>query len=155
MGSVGGRALRRRFGRADLPYGVVKPTCRIEGRTREVVPAAWRNRLRMDQRTKAGRTASHPSRRSILFRHGPAIACETAGPVRICIDLFWGTLNPGKGHRSAFARLDEIVEQRIEPNLLRMYWAHITLEQLSSWIHEGRTEAVALFQRFGEYPLNF
>lgn len=74
--------------------------------------------------------------------------------VRIYIDLFWGTLNPGNGHRSAFARLDEIVQQLIEPNLLRMYWAHITLEQLSSWIHQGQTEAISLFQRFGEYRLN-
>ena len=74
--------------------------------------------------------------------------------VRIYIDLFWSTLYPGSVHQSAFTRLDEIVEGLIDPHVLRMYWAHITLGQLSYWIRDGKAQAIALFQRFGEHRLS-
>lgn len=74
--------------------------------------------------------------------------------VRIYIDLFWSTLYPGNVHQSAFERLDQVLEQFVDPHLLRMYWAHVTLGQLSYWIREGNAEAIALFQRFGEHRLS-
>lgn len=75
--------------------------------------------------------------------------------IRIYIDLFWGRLYPGGVHKSAFERLDEQVEDRIDPLVLRMYWAHITLNQLAYWIREDSAEAVDLFQSFGEHRLSY
>lgn len=74
--------------------------------------------------------------------------------VRIYIDLFWSTLYPGSVQQSAFDRLDEVVEELIDPHVLRMYWAHITIGQLSYWIRDGSAQAIALFQRFGEHRLS-
>ncbi|MBM7785494.1 phosphotransferase [Tenggerimyces flavus] len=74
--------------------------------------------------------------------------------VRIYIDLFWSTLYPGSVDQSASARLDEVVEELIDPHVLRMYWAHVTLGQLSYWIRDENSEAIALFQRFGEHRLS-
>ena len=74
--------------------------------------------------------------------------------VRIYIDLFWSMVYPGSVHESAFTRLDEVVEERIDPRVLRMYWAHITLGQLNFWIRDGSAQAIALFQRFGEHRLS-
>jgi aminoglycoside phosphotransferase (APT) family kinase protein len=72
--------------------------------------------------------------------------------IGIYIDLFWSTVYPGRVDRSALDRLDTAVEAMIEPELLRAYWAQITLGQLSHWIVES-DEAVDLFVRFGEYRL--
>ncbi len=72
--------------------------------------------------------------------------------VRIYIDLFWSTVYPGGVDRSAWDRLDTVVETMIEPDLLRAYWAQATLDQLSHWIEES-SDAVDLFIRFGEYRL--
>lgn len=73
--------------------------------------------------------------------------------VRIYVDLFWLTLSLEGPPRSAFGRLDEVVDKLIDPPLLRMYWAHLTLNQLRFWIRDNNTDAVDLFVRFGEYRL--
>lgn len=73
--------------------------------------------------------------------------------VRIYVDLFWSTVYPGTVDRSAWDRLDAVVETMIDPDLLRAYWAQITLGQLTHWIGVS-PEAVDLFLRFGEYRLN-
>ncbi len=69
-------------------------------------------------------------------------------------DLFWSTGYPGGADRAAWDRIDAVVAATIEPDLLRAYWAQLTLDQLGHWIVEGRTEAIELFLRFGEYRLN-
>lgn len=73
--------------------------------------------------------------------------------IGIYIDLFWSTVYPGKVDPSAWNRLDTVVETMIAPDLLRAYWAQVTLGQLTHWIGVS-PEAVDLFLRFGEYRLN-
>lgn len=77
--------------------------------------------------------------------------------VRIYTDLFWSTLGTGGGEygveQSAFDRLDDVVQSMIEPRLLRMYWAHMTLNQLHWAILYHPPEVVDLFLRFGESRL--
>ncbi|GAB3763082.1 hypothetical protein GCM10028864_55150 [Microlunatus parietis] len=73
--------------------------------------------------------------------------------VRIYIDLYWSLVYPGAVEPSAWERLDTVVETLIEPDLLRAYWAAVTLGQLSYWSLEGRSEAVDLFLRLGESRL--
>lgn len=73
--------------------------------------------------------------------------------VRIYIDLFWSTLAPHEGHRAAMTRLNRIVDERVDPQLRLMYWANLTLGQLSFWIRENQPRAVELFSRFGEFGL--
>jgi aminoglycoside phosphotransferase (APT) family kinase protein len=73
--------------------------------------------------------------------------------VKIYIDLCWMTLSPRGPARSAFNRLDEVVDELISPPLLRMYWSHITVNQLHFWIRDNNTEAIDLFLKFGESRL--
>lgn len=77
--------------------------------------------------------------------------------LRIYVALYWSTLGDGGGkygvQRSAFDRLDHVVADRIEPAVLRMYWAHITLNQLHFAIQYYSPDAIDLFQRFGESRL--
>jgi aminoglycoside phosphotransferase (APT) family kinase protein len=77
--------------------------------------------------------------------------------VRIYTDLFWSTLGQNGGEygvqRSAFDRLDEVVDTMIEPDLLRIYWAHMTLNQLHWAILYHQPAVIELFQRFGERRL--
>lgn len=74
--------------------------------------------------------------------------------VRIYVDLFWSTLDKKGGQygveQSAFDRLDEVLDAMIEPALLRMYWAHTTLNQLHWAILYHTPEVIDLFLRFGE-----
>lgn len=73
--------------------------------------------------------------------------------VRIYVDLFWHTLTPGTSWKAALDRLDDVVRELIDPTLLRMYWAHITLNQLTYWISDNNADAIERFLRFGEYGL--
>jgi aminoglycoside phosphotransferase (APT) family kinase protein len=77
--------------------------------------------------------------------------------VRIYVDLYWSTLGHAGGEygvqQSAFTRLDEVLDARLEPQLLRMYWAHTTLNQLHWAILYHNPEVVDLFLRFGESRL--
>jgi aminoglycoside phosphotransferase (APT) family kinase protein len=77
--------------------------------------------------------------------------------VRIYVDLYWSTLEPGGGRygveQSAFDRLDDVVAAMIEPALLRMYWAHTTLNQLHWAILYHPARVIDLFLRFGESRL--
>ncbi len=73
--------------------------------------------------------------------------------VKIYIDLFWMTLSPSRPLWSAMNRLDEIVDELISPSLLRLYWSHITLNQLQFWIRDNNAQAIELFLRFGEHRL--
>lgn len=73
--------------------------------------------------------------------------------VGIYIDLFWHTLAPGSSWRAALDRLDQVIRELISPTLLRMYWAHITLDQLTYWISDNNADAIDRFLRFGEYRL--
>lgn len=73
--------------------------------------------------------------------------------VRIYIDLYWSLVYPGAVEPSAWERLGTVVETLIEPDLLRAYWANVTLGQLSHWSLEGSKEAVELFLRMGESRL--
>lgn len=73
--------------------------------------------------------------------------------VTIYIDLFWLTLSPGRPLWSAINRLDEVVDKLISPSLLRLYWSHITLNQLTFWIRDNNPQAIDLFLGFGERRL--
>lgn len=72
---------------------------------------------------------------------------------QIYIDIFWGSLAPGSGSRSALDRLDEVVRELVDPQLLQMYFAHITLDQLDSWIRYKNRGATDRFLRMGEHLL--
>jgi aminoglycoside phosphotransferase (APT) family kinase protein len=73
--------------------------------------------------------------------------------VRIYVDLSWSTLYEGGGQyrvqRSALRRMDEVLDS-IDPDLLRTYWAHVTLNQLHWAILYHPPEVIDLFLRFGE-----
>lgn len=76
--------------------------------------------------------------------------------VRIQVDLSWSTLYEGGGQYhvqpSALRRMDEILDA-MNPVLLRMYWAHVTLSQLHWAILYHPPEVIDLFLRFGESRL--
>ena len=78
--------------------------------------------------------------------------------VRIYVDLYWSSLAQDGGEygveQSAFSRMDEILETRLEPELLRLYWAHTTLNQLHWAILYHAPEVIDLFLRFGESRLD-
>jgi aminoglycoside phosphotransferase (APT) family kinase protein len=73
--------------------------------------------------------------------------------VRMYVDIFWGSLTPGSGSRAALDRLDHVAKELIDPQLLTMYSAHITLDQLDSWIRYNNPNAVDRFLRMGEHLL--
>lgn len=77
--------------------------------------------------------------------------------VRIYTDLYWSTLGHDGGEygvqRSAFDRLDEVLESRLDPDALRLYWAHTTLNQLHWAILYHSPRVIDLFLRFGENRL--
>jgi aminoglycoside phosphotransferase (APT) family kinase protein len=77
--------------------------------------------------------------------------------VGLRFDLAWATLYDGGDHgveQSAIDRLDERLDDMIEPALLRMYWAHWTLNRLDWTISHHTRETVELFQGLGESRLH-
>lgn len=77
--------------------------------------------------------------------------------VRIYVDLYWSMLGRDGGQHgvqaSAFKRLDEVLNA-LDPRLLRIYWAHMTLNQLHWAISYHSPEVIELFLRFGESRLD-
>ncbi|MGI8870527.1 MAG: phosphotransferase [Mycobacteriales bacterium] len=78
--------------------------------------------------------------------------------VRLYTDLYWSMLGENGGQygvqQSAFDRLDEVLDCVHEPDLLRLYWAHMTLNQLHWAIQYHPPEVIDLFLRFGESHLS-
>jgi aminoglycoside phosphotransferase (APT) family kinase protein len=76
--------------------------------------------------------------------------------VGLRFDLAWSTLYDGGEHgvtQEAIDRLDEILDETIEPTLLRAYWAHWTLNRLDWVISHHSRETIDLFIALGESRL--
>ncbi|HVX45459.1 MAG TPA: phosphotransferase [Mycobacteriales bacterium] len=68
-------------------------------------------------------------------------------------DFEWRALAPdscGNIEQPAVERLDRILEERIEPEMLRRYWAHWTLMKLHGVILWNEPDVVEVFLRLGE-----
>jgi aminoglycoside phosphotransferase (APT) family kinase protein len=73
-------------------------------------------------------------------------------------DLEWSALfPPGQGgvEPAAIARLDRLLEERVEQGLLRAYWAHWSLVRLHWLILDGHRGPIELFLRLAECRLGF
>ena len=71
-------------------------------------------------------------------------------------DLEWGALFPPDRSlvaRDAAERLDEILDEAIEPTTLRRYWAHWTLSKLHGVIPMNSPDWIELFLSLGERRL--
>jgi aminoglycoside phosphotransferase (APT) family kinase protein len=76
--------------------------------------------------------------------------------VGLRFDLAWSTLYDGGEHgvtQETIDRLDEILDETIEPTLLRVYWAHWTLNRLDWVISHHSRETIDLFLALGESRL--
>jgi aminoglycoside phosphotransferase (APT) family kinase protein len=71
-------------------------------------------------------------------------------------DLEWSAMfPPGQGgvEPAAIARLDRLLEERVEPGVLWGYWAHWSLVRLHWLILDGHRNPIELFLRLAEHRL--
>lgn len=83
---------------------------------------------------------------------GVARGDRRLGLVCLRSDLEWTVLDPQRNpvDRSAIDRLDQIIEEQIDPSLQRKYWAYWTLQKLHWAILQNATGTIDLFLRLGE-----
>lgn len=76
----------------------------------------------------------------------------------VCLrsDLEWreqSAANAAGIDKSAVERMDEILEERVEPVLLRKYWAYVTMQKLPPAIWRKEYDVLEVFLRLGEQRL--
>ncbi|MEQ4208876.1 phosphotransferase [Actinopolymorpha sp. B9G3] len=80
------------------------------------------------------------------------------GLIKLRFDLAWARLDPTGGHngvqQEAIDHLDNYLDATLEPDLLRMYWAHWTLTMLHWTIRAGEPDVIDLHLRLGESRLS-
>jgi aminoglycoside phosphotransferase (APT) family kinase protein len=91
------------------------------------------------------------------WNFGVARGDRRFGLVKLLFDLTWAVLYADDDERSetqgAIDRVTEVLEQTVEPDLLRMYWAHWTLTMLHWTIRSGVPEVIDLHLDLGESRL--
>ena len=91
------------------------------------------------------------------WNFGVARGDRRFGLVKLRFDLGWAALDPTGGdngvRQDALDRVDEFLNATVEPDLLRMYWAHWTLTMLHWTIRSGERDVIDLHLRLGESRL--
>jgi hypothetical protein len=91
------------------------------------------------------------------WNNGAARGDRRFGLVKLFFDLSWAAAFPGDGRRhiepAALDRLHAVLVETVEPDLLRLYWAHWTLVMLRWTIRAGKPAVIDLHLWLGERGL--
>ncbi len=90
------------------------------------------------------------------WNFGVARGDRRFGLVKLLFDLTWAAASPAgpqQAEQAAIDRVNEVLDTTVEPDLLRMYWAHWTLTMLHWTIRSGSPDVIDLHLALGETRL--